>query len=221
MRIAEVVLPTGDLAAALAFWESLGVPVDPAAGAIRIGWTLLRLHHAATAPSHHLAITVPRNRYEDARDGLAERLPLLARDGQRDFPLPDPPWRSRSVYFSGPDDAVLELIARADLPIEVDGRAGAALLLGISEVGLVVDDGHAFATAVASRIGVTAFLPGTAEFQALGDQEGLLIGVEAGRPWLPTSDRLAAPGPLEVVLTGAPRAGELRSELGWSIRSEG
>ncbi len=92
--------------------------------------------------AYRSAITVPKDRFAEAKAWLQERVPLLEKDGLDEFRL-GPPWNSQSVYFAGPDGILLELIARHDLPAPSSSRRGpliSADLLRISEIGLAVPD---------------------------------------------------------------------------------
>jgi catechol-2,3-dioxygenase len=207
MEITDVALPTADPAAAGAFYgEGLGLPVavldGGAAIAVQVGATRLRLERRPGASgSDHVAFLIPADRFADAKRWLSARVPLLALDGTDEFEGP-PGWNSRSLYFSGPDDAVLELIARLDLPDSGSGGFGSGDLLAISEVGIGVPDVPE-AAARLGRAGLEPFAAAPApDFAAVGDQRGLLILAAEGRPWLPTRDRRAAPRNLAVLGRG-------------------
>src|SRR5688572_16997582 len=118
MRITQLSLPASDPAASAAFYRDvLQLPV--VATQVRIGWSLLDLLLAdAEIGSMHLAFNIPPARFDAACDWLSRRVPSL-RDplGEVRFAL-DAAWQSQSVYFAGPDGAVLELIARRPLPAQ-------------------------------------------------------------------------------------------------------
>jgi catechol-2,3-dioxygenase len=69
--------------------------------------------------AYHGAITVPEDRFAEAKAWLQERVPLLERDGLDEFAL-GVPWNSQSVYFEGPDGILLELIERRDGAAAID-----------------------------------------------------------------------------------------------------
>lgn len=161
MRITELRLPASDPAASAAFYRDvLQLPV--AATRVRIGWSRLDLVPAgAEVGSVHLAFNMPPARFAAACDWLSARVPLL-RDplGEVHFAL-GAAWQSQSVYFAGPDDAVLELIARRPLPVQAvaDGAFSADELLCISEVGLPSAQVRAVAAAAQDRLGALPFMP--------------------------------------------------------------
>lgn len=197
MHLALVSLPVVDVGAAAQFWSGLGLPVSVEGGAARVqvGRNVLRLRPAATtaAGAHHLAITVPTGSFGAAKAWVAQRVGLLDADGQDEFEGPSG-WRSRSVYFGGPERSVLELIERRDLVVEGgwSGLFGPDDLLALSEVGIAVADVPA-TVARLTAAGLTPYAnPPAPSFAAVGDAHGLLILVTPGRAWLPTQDRHAS-----------------------------
>lgn len=98
-----------------------------------------------------------------------------------------PNWRARAVYFFDPAGNIVELIARAALP-----RAGnapkfsASSIPGLSEIGIVCDDVASMRRWITDTHGINAFARQTPtdDFSAMGNDEGLLLLVPAGRPWL-------------------------------------
>lgn len=201
MHLTLVGLPVLDVAAAARFWSTtLGLTVDSGDGLarVRVGTNVLELRRAprgaATGP-HHLAVTIPTGSFDAAKAWLAPRATLLDRDGQDEFEGPAG-WSSRSVYFDGPERAVLELIERRDLEgaDPWSGPFGPTDLLGLSEVGVAVPDVAAVVSRLSTDAGVLPYAnPPTASFAAVGDVHGLLILVAPDRPWLPTTDRRAGP----------------------------
>jgi catechol 2,3-dioxygenase-like lactoylglutathione lyase family enzyme len=207
MRLTRIVLPVSDVAGLAAFYgDVLGLPVESsdAAAAVQVGTTRLELR--ASAPlsgAHHLAFTIPVHTLTAARAWLERRAQLLTRGDQDEFEGP-PAWNSRSVYFSGPDGSVLELIERRDLDVYASGPFSSADLLCVSEVGVAVQDVRALAAKLAREAEVRPYgSPAAEDFAAVGDVHGLLILVSPGRLWLPTNDRSAAVVPTALVAQGA------------------
>ena len=211
MHLTLVSLPVVDVAGSAAYWSGtlgLGVTLEEGVARVRVGRNVLELRAAAAADvgPHHLAITVPTGSLGAAKAWLARRSPLLDRHGEDEFEGP-PGWHSRSVYFGGPERAVLELIERQDLPPEgrwarspgESGSFGPTDLVGLSEVGIVVPDVPATVARLEADAGLTPYAhPGAPSFAAVGDVHGLLVLVAPGRPWLPTQDRRAAVVPTTV-----------------------
>ena len=196
-------MTVSDLMAAAAFYEqTLELPVRRVGGsvAVTIGSSELILSGGRTGTgSHHLAITVPATQFALAKRWLAERVPLLQRDGADEFALPAP-WLSQSVYFFGPDDVLLELIVRHSLGSNASGPFGSQSLIGISEVGIAVTDVEAATSAVHDAYGLTEFDTGGPEFVPVGDHHGLLIVVSRGRTWFPTASRIPSEDALIITL---------------------
>ncbi|MBV9794819.1 MAG: hypothetical protein JO016_12860 [Actinobacteria bacterium] len=106
------------------------------------------------------------------------------------------------IASRGPDGQVLELIERRDLDNGVPGEFGPPGLLDVSEVGVAVPD----VLAAAEKLRTAGAPPYANEpapgFAAVGDLHGLLILVSAGRPWRPTTDRIAQQAPVVIHAQG-------------------
>lgn len=223
MRIKELVLPVTDLAGSLVFFGNrLQLPVKHRA--VRIGWSMIELIPVQSqAPGcAHLAFNVPYERFDAAMAWLRARTALLrSPDGLDQFHLA-PPWDSRSVYFEGPDGAVLELIGRQRLP----GLPSLAAFDGsemncLSEVGLPTDD-VAGIVQQAAQTNLRPFATPSDQFAPIGTDEGLLIVVDAARPWFP--QRRQQPGAHGLRLTIEAQALTTSSVLveplqGWELRA--
>lgn len=197
MQLTSVSLPVLDLGRVAAFYRdvlSLHVTSSGNTALVDAGATRLELRaENSTAAAHHLAFTIPTGTFAAAKAWLRDRAALLlAGDGQDEFET-SPSWNAHSVYFEGPEKAVLELIERRDLDNTTDGTFSAADLLSISEVGIAVPDVAATARNLQRSAGVAPYAdePGK-NFAAVGDVHGLLILVSPGRMWFPTTDRSAA-----------------------------
>jgi hypothetical protein len=82
------------------------------------------------------------------------------------------------------------------------GEFGPGHLLGVSEVGVAVPD-VLDAVAQLHDAGVEPYgNPPGAGFAAVGDAEGMLILVTAGRAWMPTTDRHAEPSAVAIRAEG-------------------
>jgi hypothetical protein len=149
--------------------------------------------------AYHCAITIPADRFDQAKDWLRQRVALLERDGQDEFRL-GAPWNSQSVYFTGPDGIILELIARHDLPAASSGPFASTDLLRISEVGLAVPDVPLAVSRLRETLRLPVFGTAAADFTPLGDPNGLLIVVRRGRPWFPTTSVTPSAGPVGVTI---------------------
>ena len=209
MQILNVTTHASDLDECEQFYAHiLGLPAaytsDRAAVEVQVGSTTLRFEREESqdAGFDHLAFEVPAAKFAEAKSWLTQRVPLLLLNGEDEIEGP-PGWNSRSVYFSGPSGSVLELIARRDRDHAATGPFTSADLLNVSEVGLAVPDVIATAQA-AEDAGVRPFAaPPAPAFAPVGDPDGLLILVQPGRPWLPTTDRPSGQRRISVVARGA------------------
>jgi catechol 2,3-dioxygenase-like lactoylglutathione lyase family enzyme len=146
----------------------------------------------------HLAITIPRNRFAEAKAWLSARTPLAIVDGADEFALPDEPWRSNSLYFRGPDGIVLELITRDRLQNDSAESFSSASLLSISETGVASQDVRATVAELDSKFGAEPFGEGGDQFAPIGDDDGLFIVVADGRPWFSAPDSRARGAPTDI-----------------------
>ncbi len=156
---------------------------------------------------HHLAFGIAPADFELARTWLGQRVEPIVVDGSEVIEGQEG-WNSRSVYFLGPEDIVLEFISR-----EAHGHVKAddgkhPRLLSISEVGIGVPDVPAAVCTLAQDLGLPAFPPQGRHFAPVGGHDGLIILVDDERSWFPTGTHRAARGPVTVELA-APRAGRL------------
>ena len=120
------------------------------------------------------------------------------------------------------DDARLKFSHTSNLskrPGYASGRPCSSTdLLCISEVGVATSDVLATAALLNREADVRPYIgePGLS-FAPVGDTDGLLILVSPGRPWFPTTDRGASPGPILVEATG-PRPGDYPLGVGSLLR---
>lgn len=193
------------LQAASFYANVLGLPVKsgPDVVAVTVGATRLELiEDPAAEGGHHFAITIPGNKFLEAKKWIRGRADLLGVPGADEFEC-SPAWNARSFYFSGPDLSVLEFIIRRDLATATAGPFTSTDLLCISEVGVAVSD---VPEAVARLNGDAKVAPyggsPSDTFAPVGDANGLLILVAPGRVWFPTGDRVARESPITITAIG-------------------
>lgn len=205
MQIDTLTLMAADLSAQHAFYaNTLGLElVERAADRVtfQAGRSLLTFRRQPTFQGcAHLALDIPRNRVDGAEAWLRARVPLLADPaGVSRFPLSEG-WNSESLYFEDAAGNILEFIARRDLPGDRAAAFSPASILHVSELGVVVPDVRATASALERRFGLRPFGDHSDTFAPVGDQGGLLIVVRAGRGWFPLG-RPAAPVPFEITFS--------------------
>jgi hypothetical protein len=175
----------------------------------RAGYTVLEFEPVPEGrPFYHFALRVPRNRFEEAREWLASRSPLLpGPDGEMTFEFDF--WNAQACYALDPGDNIVELIAHRELPDEspAEGAFGADELLGMCELGVVGPEPRAMAAAL-EPLGIglwsgTLDEPDSLAF--MGGREGVFILTHPGRGWMPTG-RPAEPWPVEVTVAGTREA---------------
>lgn len=205
MRFDAVELSVPDLEAARAFYTGvLQLPELPAESglAFAAGHTRLALRRAPAAeqPRYHFAFSVPLARFDAARRLVAAHTPLITAGG--DEVIVHASWDAVAFYFRDPAGSVLECIARRREPAD-DPQAPQAPGIGsVCEVGVVVDDVPAMAATLRGALGVAPFRGSEGEtFTALGEEDGLLIVVQGGREWYPSTGLAAAPARLRLTLT--------------------
>lgn len=187
MRITELELPVSDVDS-VAQWFAATLEQRVEGHRVHIGWSTLILVPANGRPlgGVHIAFNVPDNRFPEAMDWLRARSPLQTNpEGKDYFALPGS-WRSQSVYFSGPDGLILELIGRQRLPASPrSGLFRGRELTCISEIGLPCGDVSAMRQQLEAALAIRPLSEPSAAFAPLGDDEGLLILVDATRRWFP------------------------------------
>lgn len=196
MLINEVVLETAELDAVRAFYSAtLGLEADSparAALAFRAGATRLAFvpsSDPAARPAYHVAFNVPENQFAPAKAWISARAPLVLANGRDEFRFDD--WNADALYFRDPAGNLLELIARHTLENASDRPFDARSILEASEIGIVVDDVPSAAGALRLAFGLSNYGSCDRRFAAVGDERGLFIVVERGRPWAPDHVRPA------------------------------
>jgi len=217
MDIRQVQLATRSLADTARFYERLGCSVEivDATARIMVGSTLLVFRELPEMTGAlHLAITIPTGAFDAAKAWIAGLTTVLGTDDQDEFEGP-PNWNSRSVYFEGPDQQLLELIERRDLESGArragdgsgtgTGTGTVVPLVSVSEVGIPVPDVLGAVEAL-RRAGLEPYAnPPGESFAAVGDVDGLVILVSPDRRWFPTGDRSPSSAPVVIdVGLGAP-----------------
>jgi catechol-2,3-dioxygenase len=206
MKITRVSAQVRNTRSAAEFFDyvlGLAVESEPGAVVVTIGTTLLELvENPDVEGDHHFAVTIPSNKFTDAKQWLQERAALFGTVQSDEFEGP-PGWNARSIYFAGPDRSVLELIIRRDLDNATTGPFSSDDLLCISEVGVATPDVLALTTFLTEAADVASYRADPeSSFSAAGDTDGLLVLVSPGRAWFPTTDRLAATSPIRIEATG-------------------
>lgn len=204
MQLQEIRLHTRNLAAQQHFYaEQLGLPIvsRSAALTLQVGVARLTFVQAELAAEqiYHFAFNIPPQQFGEAKAWLNRTVSGEAGFAESFFEH----WNAHALYFFDPAGNIVELIARHTLSVAARHPFNAASLLGISEIGIVTDT---VADTVAQlRLAFDAPIyrnSQSAEFTALGDDEGLFIVVRRGRLWFAGTlqQRPATFAPLEVTI---------------------
>ena len=170
---------------------------------VTLGTTRLELVEGPAADGdHHFAITIPSNKFDRAKTWIQQRTVLLGTSEADEFEC-SPAWNARSLYFTGHDRSILELIIRRDLDNSTAGPFTSADLLCISEVGVAVTDIPAMVATLTDDAKISPYGDaGGNAFAPVGDVDGMLILVAPGRTWFPTTDRTAGENPVFITAIG-------------------
>jgi catechol 2,3-dioxygenase-like lactoylglutathione lyase family enzyme len=195
MQINRVILQTSALKELTAFYNTLmELPADSKnenETTIMTGSTELVFKQMSTAdPFYHIAINIPANKIEEAKNWLSARVELVWIDQYKSDIADFVNWHAKSVYFFDPAGNIVELIARFDLDNKADELFSSAQFLSVSEVGLVIKEDE-FDSSVNNlleqyQLSYFAKQPPLPQFRAIGDDEGLFIVVPENRNWFPT-----------------------------------
>lgn len=222
MRLRHLTLPVSDVKRVAAYFRDV-LQQEVEGDRVRIGWSIIELQPAAgrTVGGVHLAFNVPDNRFAEAMTWLRARTPLQRNPEGLDYFALESSWQSQSVYFTGPDGLILELIGRRRLPAGTrQGAFHGSELSCLSEVGLPSHDVDAVREHAHRRFGLDPISPASAQFAPMGDDEGLLIVVAADRRWFPEQKDLPNAQGLQLTVSDVDGSGELHDAvLGWRVQA--
>jgi hypothetical protein len=155
------------------------------AGQSRI--TFVKADPSQGKPFYHFAFNIPENKVLAAHDWQAERGPLMPTPRfmqDRKFPTTVRHfrnWDAHSVFFWDPAGNILEYIGRHTLKNGADGPFTQDDILYASEIAFIADDVPAMGDAIKMKFSLPQYLQGSAGFQAIGDEHGLLLVFKRGR----------------------------------------
>lgn len=182
-------------------WMSSTLGLPSAGHTVTLGWTQLSFVQDAaadrdTSRGHHLAFAIPAGTVKDAGAWTVEvtGTPLLRAedpDGGGTTSVIDRGgnWPSRSIYFAGPENSVLELIEHTERPTGGDSvESFPGQFLGVAEVGLGVADVAVASSEIEENDDLPYGFgdPGRRVIAAFGDIDGAVILARDDRPWFPT-----------------------------------
>ncbi len=203
MMIFDVAFTVRDLAGSVAFYrDTLGMPVHEIddRAVVQAGSSRMTLLSGPRFEGvHHVAFGIVPSEFELAHDWLSGRVALLAGGGS-EIVLGPSGWNSRSLYFLGPEDIVLEFIARDADAEERPGNGTTPRILSISEIGIGVPDVAATVGTLSRELALLPFFSHGEHFAPVGDHDGLLIVVQQDRIWFPTRTLRPGQGSLDIRL---------------------
>jgi catechol-2,3-dioxygenase len=186
--------------------ETLGLPAETAAErlTLTVGHTTVELAAARDdrRPFYHFALLVPGDRFAAAIDWLTGcGVTLLPGPATAETVFDFAAWDAQACYFEDPAGNVVELIAHRGVEEQgATGRFSPSELVGVSEIGLVVEDLPGAAETLASGLGLRVW-DRTGDLAFVGRQAHTLILTAGGRWWMPTR-RPGEVHPLEVAVDG-------------------
>ncbi|WP_025784439.1 hypothetical protein [Sporosarcina sp. D27] len=152
-------------------------------------------------PYYHFAFNIPRNKFNEAKSWVEEKVSLNREDGvdEADFPH----LSARSLYFNDPSGNIVEFISRHSTSDNGDEPFSHKSILNISEISLTVLD--------AIKVGRQLMELGIKErdneplsatsLNFMGDTKAgvFVLLVQPGRKWI-FSDKDSTVFPLEITL---------------------
>ncbi len=192
MFIQSLHLLTNDLAATKKFYtELLQTPIIKKSEqyiSFAFGHSTLSFHASyENDPFYHVAFSIPNNKLDEALKWVGEKtniLPYSEKEIIADFIG----WNAKAFYFHDNNQNILEFITHYDLKTSSTQSFSTALITGICEIGITVEDvGHAcheFNTLF--HIPYFEKGPRLQDFAVMGDADGMFIVSKTGRGWLPT-----------------------------------
>src|SRR5215469_5972082 len=184
MRIKKVFLQTAFIKTIGEFYSSiLGLQVQSINDneiRVRIGSSELVFTEAkGTEPFYHVAINIPSDKIDEAKEWLDKRATLLWIEDYKSEIADFVNWHAKSVYFFDPAGNILELIARFDLGNRMKKKFSPKQFLSISELGLVFahEEFEQKNSQLLDNYSLSYFYkqPPMPHFRAIGDDEGLFI----------------------------------------------
>ncbi len=201
MHIQELILQTQHPAKQKEFYNKmLGLPLlaeTDAEFTIQVGTTRLSFQKTQQDVLYHVAFTLPRDTFSQAKGWLGERLSLLDKNGEDEFFFAN--IDARSFYFYDADKNILEYIVHYELEHEIGRPFQPTDVMHISEIGLPVEGVPEQVAFLKEKLGIEPHKSmSSEEFAFIGDIYGQLVVVKVGRPWLPTESVLAVVSPVQL-----------------------
>ena len=192
MFIQSLHLRTNDLATTKRLYaEVLQTPVIKGSEqyiSFAFGHSTLNFHASYESnPFYHVAFSIPNNKLEEALEWVRERteiLPYSEKEIIADFIG----WNAKAFYFHDNNQNILEFITHYDLKTSSIQPFSTALITGICEIGITVEDVAHACNEFNALFHLPYFVKGPRlkDFAVMGDANGMFIVSKTGRGWLPT-----------------------------------
>ncbi len=153
----------------------------------KIGYSTLTFCYNDLAKPYHFAFNIPSNKEHEALAWLKQRVKVLTYQGNELVDFVN--WNAKSIYFYDADKNVVEFIARKNLKIEISEPFNSTKLLGISEIGLSVNNVAGIYHKINSIRKTDLYFGNLEWFCAAGDELGLFIIIDQNKKgWMPCND---------------------------------
>ena len=193
MFIQSLHLHTNDLTTTKKFYSQLlQVPVIKESEkivAFAFGHSALYFHTSLEKnPFYHVAFSVPNNKLEEALQWVSDKTAILPYS-DTEMIANFTGWNAKSFYFHDNNENILEFITHYDLKTSSSQPFNAALITGISEIGITVEDVPHACNEFHTLFHLPYFSKGPQlyDFGVMGDANGMFIVSKTGRGWVPTS----------------------------------
>jgi len=155
--------------------------------AFTIGHSKLEFFESRNTTPYHFAVNIPSNKAPGALSWLRDRVEIL-KDGEHEL-IEFKGWNAESVYFYDADRNIVEFIARKNLGILVDKKFSEKHFLGISEIGMPVENIEKTYLHLKRLHDIEIFDGNFDNFCAIGDENGLFIVIDKQKKkWFPTGE---------------------------------
>ncbi|MBM6996671.1 Glyoxalase-like domain protein [compost metagenome] len=205
MKFTEMTLWSGQLQETEAFYtEILGFALIEQGlehFTIQAGTTLLtfRLAQENVSPFYHFALNIPENKFVEAKQWLAARVPLIREQGEDEVFFTS--WNAHAVYFEDPSGNIVEWIARHHLPSGISHDFTVDDIMGVSEIGIVTSEVLPLVRRL-NAAGIPNWRGDDEGLTPVGDEYGLLIVVRDRREWYFSNRKAAHFYPVELSAVG-------------------
>src|SRR6476646_6968093 len=181
MFIQSLHLRTNDLAATKKFYtELLQTPVIKESEqyiSFAFGHSTLNFHTSYESnPFYHVAFSIPNNKLQEALEWASERTDILPYS-DKEVIANFIGWNAKAFYFHDNNQNILEFITHYDLKTSSTQSFSAALITGICEIGITVEDVAHASNEFNTLFHIPYFVKGPRlqDFVVMGDANGMFI----------------------------------------------